>query len=131
MSASLAPSPPHAVAAGWRSALENLSPHASPCRYVLPAKWVAMREAAIDFCDRLGSAAHRLGWTAPELFAVHPDHGTLRIDYCGVLMVTGKRPLAVEATHLVFERGSAYSTKAGQIWGIPIWEFARGAGRAK
>ncbi|MCJ2011810.1 hypothetical protein MKK53_04635, partial [Methylobacterium sp. J-076] len=57
----------------WRGALENLSPHASPCRYLLPAKWAAIREAAMEFCDRLGAEAHRQGWTAPELFAVHPE----------------------------------------------------------
>jgi hypothetical protein len=81
------------------------------------------------FCDRFGAEAHRLGWTAPELFAVHPDHGTLRIDYCGVLMLAGLDPVAVEATRIVTARGSAYRNKPGQVWGVPVWKFARGAAR--
>jgi hypothetical protein len=32
---------------------------------------------------------------------------------------------AVEPTRVVFERGSAYRTKQGQVWGIPVWEFAK------
>lgn len=28
----------------WRSSIEDLSPHASPCRYLAPAWWAAMRE---------------------------------------------------------------------------------------
>ena len=117
-------------AAVWRSAIEDLSPHAPPCRYLTPARWVPMREAAIEFCDRLGAEAHALGWTATELFALHPEHGTLRVDYCGVLMVSDSKAVAVEPTRIVFDRGSGYRNKQGQVWGIPVWEFAkRGAGR--
>jgi hypothetical protein len=118
------------AAAVWRSALEDLSPHASPCRYLVPSRWAPMRKAAIDFCDRQGAGAHGRGWTAAELFALHPEHGTLRVDYCGVLMVSGSKALAVEPDRIVFDRGSGYRTKQEQVWGIPVWEFARkGAGR--
>ena len=118
------------AAAVWRSAIEDLFPHASPCRYLSPSRWVPMREAAIDFCDRLGAEAHSLGWTAAELFALHPEHGTLRVEFCGVLMVSGSKAIAVEPTRIVFDRGSGYRTKQGQVWGIPVWEFARkGAGQ--
>jgi hypothetical protein len=78
-------------AAVWRSAIEDLSPHASPCRYLTPARWVPLREAAIDFCERLGAEAHAFGWTAAELFAVHPEHGTRRVEFCGVLIVSGSK----------------------------------------
>ena len=84
-----------------------------------------MREAAIDFCDRMGGEAHALGWTAAELFALNPEHGTLLIEVCGVMMITGNRAQAVEPTRIVFERGSAYRNKQGQQWGIPVWEFAK------
>jgi hypothetical protein len=111
-------------AAVWRSAIEDLSPHSSPCRYLTPARWVPMRDAAIDVCDRLGPEAHALGWTAAELFALHPEHGTLRVEFCGVLMVSGSKAVAVGPTRIVFDRGSGYRTKPGQVWGIPVWEFA-------
>ena len=118
------------AAAVWRSAIEDLSPHASPCRYLTPARWVPLREAAIDFCDRLGAEAHALGWTAAELFGLHPEHGTLRVEFCGVLIVSGSKALAVEPTRIVFDRGSGYRTRQGRVWGIPVWKFAtNGVGR--
>lgn len=85
MSENVAPSPLHPVIAGWRSALDNLSPHASPCRNLPPGKWAVTRESALAFCDEFGAEAHRLGWTAAELFAVHPDHGTIRLAPAGFL----------------------------------------------
>ncbi|MCJ2090795.1 hypothetical protein MKK88_33150 [Methylobacterium sp. E-005] len=83
-----------------------------------------LRETAIDFCDRLGAEAHALGWTAAELFALHPEHGTLRVDCCGVLRVSSSKALAVKPTRVKFDRGSGYRTKQGQVWGILVWEFA-------
>ncbi|MGH1574953.1 hypothetical protein ACRAWG_35350 [Methylobacterium sp. P31] len=71
----------------WRDQIEGLSPHASPCRYLAPTKWAAIRENAMAFLDQHGAEAHRLGWTAPQLFGVHPVHGTVRVDYCGALMI--------------------------------------------
>ena len=107
----------------WHGAIENLSPHASPCRYLSPTRWVAIRDAALDFCTRLGADAHALGWTEQQLFAVHPEHGTIRLDYCGVLVVSGSRALSVEADRIVFERTAGYRNKQGQVWGVPVWAF--------
>ena len=73
MTAGPIPSPSSDPVAGWRSAIENLSEHASPCRYLAPAKWAAIRDA-LAFCDQYGAEAYRL-WTAPQLFGVHPNHG--------------------------------------------------------
>lgn len=130
MSADAAPAPLPDAVAGWRSALEDLPEHASPCRYLSPARWAALRGNAIGFCSQFGAEAHRLGWTAPELFAVHPEHGTLRVDYCGVLMVVSEPARGVEGQRILFERLTGYRNKQGQQWGIPVWEFAkRGAGR--
>lgn len=131
MSASPAPSPLPDPVARWRDALDNLSPHASPCRYLTPAKWAAIRENAIAFCDRHGAEAHRLGWTAAELFAVHPEHGTARIDYCGVLMIGAEPPRGVEAERIQFERTSGYRNGPGRVWGVPIWQFARSGAQAR
>ena len=112
------------AAAVWRSALEDLPPHVSPCRYLASAKWATIRENAIGFCDRFGVEAHRLGWTAQELFAVHPEHGTIRVDWCGVLMVGVEPARGVEADRVLFERTSGYRNGRGQQWGVPVWEFA-------
>ena len=61
--------------ATWCDLLERSSPHASPCRYLTPAQWATMREAALDFCTRFGAEAHGLGWTAPQLFGAQPEAG--------------------------------------------------------
>ncbi|WP_267427797.1 hypothetical protein [Methylobacterium sp. GC_Met_2] len=124
MSASPAPTLIPNPVAIWHGAIEGLSPDASPCRYLTRARWAPMREAAIDFCDRLGAEAHSHGWTAAELFAVHPEHGTLRVEFCGALMISGSKAVAVEPTRIVFDRGSGYRTKPGEVWSIPVWDFA-------
>ena len=131
MSYSLAPSLLHPVVAGWRSEIENLSPHASPCRNLPPAKWATVRESALAFCDQFGNEAHQFGWTAQELFALHPQHGTIRIDTCGVLMLSGEPARGVEANRVVFERTSGYRDGAGKVWGVPVWEFARDQARKR
>ncbi len=110
--------------ASWRVQIERLSEHASPCRYLLPAKWKAMRENAIAFLDQHGAEAHRLGWTASQLFGVHPEHGFLRVEYAGALMVNDNPAVAVEPDRIVFDRFSGYRTKPGQARGVPVWEFA-------
>ncbi len=130
MPSDAAPSPLHPVVAGWRGELENLPPHASPCRNLPPGKWATIRESALAFCDQFGNEAHRLGWTAPELFAVHPQHETIRLDACGALMIGAEQARGVEANRVVFERTSGYRNGPGKVWGIPVWEYAKDAGRA-
>jgi hypothetical protein len=106
-SAALADLPP--AVASWRDQIERLS---------------EMRANALAFLDQFGAEAHRLGWTAPQLFGVHPEHGFLRVEYAGALMVNGNPVVAVEPDRIVFERFSGYRNKQGQTWGPPVWEFA-------
>ena len=124
MSASIASSRLPPAVASWRDQIERLSELASPCRYLAPAKWKAMRENALAFIDQHGADAHQLGWTAPELFGVHPQNGTLRVDSCGVLMLGSSAVQAVHADRIAFAQTSGYRFLNGQAPGIPIWEFA-------
>ncbi|WP_267428713.1 hypothetical protein [Methylobacterium sp. GC_Met_2] len=78
----------------------------------------------LAFLDQFGAEAHGLGWTAPQLFGVHPQHGFLRVEYAGALMGNGAPAIGVEADRIVFERFSGYRTKPGQVCGPPMWEFA-------
>ncbi|MGH1572697.1 hypothetical protein ACRAWG_21020 [Methylobacterium sp. P31] len=104
---------PPAVAS-WRDQIDRLSPHASPCRYLAPTNWAALRENALALIDRFGIEACRLGWTAPQLFGVHPVHGTVLVDFCGALMIAAAPALGIEATRVLFERTSAYRNLPGQ-----------------
>lgn len=101
-----------------------MSEHASPCRYLAPAKWAAIRANALAFIDQHGAEAHQHGWTAPELFGVHPTSGTLRVDSCGVLMLGSGAVQAVHADRVAFAQTSGYRPLKGQAPGVPIWEFA-------
>ncbi|KQP87987.1 hypothetical protein ASF55_06885 [Methylobacterium sp. Leaf119] len=66
----------------------------------------------------------RLGWTAPPLFGVHPEHGTLRIDRCGVMITGGHKAVGIEPNRILFGNVSGYRHVAGAPTCIPIWEFA-------
>ncbi|MGU3668202.1 hypothetical protein ACLBX9_28790 [Methylobacterium sp. A49B] len=114
---------PPAVAS-WRDQIERLSEHASPCRYLAPAKWAAIRANALAFIDQHGAEAHRLGLTAPELFGVHPMTGTLRVDSCGVLMLGPGAAETISADRIGFGQMAGYRFTKGQTPGIPVWEFA-------
>jgi hypothetical protein len=123
------PDLPLAVAS-WRGQIERLSEHASPCRYLTPTRWVAMRSNALAFLDEHGAEAHRLGWAAEQLFGVHPEHGFLRVEYAGALMVNDSPVVGAEPDRIVFDRCSGYRLKPGQTLGPPVWEFAPcGSGR--
>lgn len=108
----------------WRHALEALPENRSPCPRMTPDRWATTRAACLDFIDRFGAEAHRLGWTAPELFGVHPQHGTLRLEMCGVMMVNGRKADGVGADHIVLGNQTGRRDKPGQVFGPPIWEFA-------
>ncbi|MHC2108999.1 hypothetical protein [Methylobacterium sp. CM6246] len=128
MSASTAPTDLPSAVVNWRDPLERIFERASPCRYLTPTPWATMRESALDFCDRFGADALALSWTAPQLFGVHPQHGTLRVDYYGALMVAGKKVHSIDAKRVVFERTAGYRDTPGKQWGPPIWEFAAKGG---
>lgn len=113
----------------WREAIEALPAGRSPCRHMAPARWAEVRAACLDFLDRFGPEAARLGWTAPELFGVHPEHGTLRLDYCGVLMVNGRKADGLDEHTVQLGNQTARRDKAGATWGPPVWVFAAGRGR--
>lgn len=82
----LAPDPLPPEAAEWRKAFGTLRPTSPPCRYVSANAWANIHEACADFIERFGAEAVRLGWTAPELFGVHPVHGLLRNELAAAVM---------------------------------------------
>lgn len=66
------------------------------------------------FLDEHGAEAHWLGWTAEQLFGVHPERGSLCLEYSGVMMVNASKIIGVEPDRIVFDRFSGYRTKPGQ-----------------
>ena len=126
----LAPDPLPPEAAEWRRALGALRPTTSPCRYLGAAAWANIHEACTDFIERFGAEAVRLRWTTPQLFGVHPEHGTLRVDWCGVMITGGHKAIGIEPNRILFGNVSGYRNVAGAPVGIPVWEFAARAQKA-
>ena len=59
-------------------------------------RWKTMAQDARAFLDRWGRAAHLLGWTALDLFGVHPDAPAARFDVMGLVpMLNGRRVIAI------------------------------------
>jgi hypothetical protein len=110
--------------ASWRDQIERLSEHASPYPYLAPAKWAAIRANALAFLDAHGAEAHRLGWTAPELFGVHPTSGTLRVDACGVPMLGPSPAEKVTTDRIAFGQMAGCRYLKGQTPGVPVWKIA-------
>ncbi|MER2249691.1 hypothetical protein ABS772_07155 [Methylorubrum podarium] len=122
------PLPPQA--AEWRKAFGVLRPITPPCRYLGATAWANIHEACTDFIERYGAEAVRLGWTAPQLFGVHPEHGTLRVDWCGVMMTGGHKAIGIEQNRILFGNVSGYRNVTGAPVGVPIWEFVARAQKA-
>ena len=120
----LASDPLPLEAAEWRKAFGALRPTSPPCRYVNPTAWANIHEACSDFIEQFGADAVRMGWTAIELFGVHPKHGLLRVDWCGAMITGGHKAIGIEPNRILFGNVSGYRNVAGAPSGIPIWEFA-------
>ena len=66
------------AAAEWKRGLLTLPADRSPCPRLGATAWATMLEAALEFVDRFGAEAEAHAWTTPQLFGIHPQHGTLR-----------------------------------------------------
>ena len=121
------PNPPPAVAS-WHDQIERLSEHDSPCRYLLtPAMWAAIRANALAFIDQHGAEAYRLGWTAEQLFGVHPEHGFLRVEYAGALRSTTAGSSASSRTGSCSTASPATGQSRGRPGGRRSGSSRRGA----
>ncbi|WP_336490504.1 hypothetical protein [Methylobacterium nigriterrae] len=100
-----------------------MKPTVPPCPGLTSNVWGKVHEAALDFLDRFGSEAMAHGWTAPELFGVHPKLGTTRGDCCGALVLSGSKATAVAADRIGLGLVTYYRNVPGAGTGIPVWEF--------
>lgn len=107
-----------------RRAFGALQPTSPPCRYLGPTACANIYKACTDFIGRFGAEAVRLGRTTPQIFGVHPEHGTLRVDWCGVMITGGHKAIGIEPNRILFGNVSGYRNTPGVPVGLPIWEFA-------
>lgn len=68
----------------------------------------------------LGEEAQRLGWTAAELFAVHPAHGTFQIEVYGVLIISAGAERGVDANRIVYEWTFGHQYRPGEVCSVSV-----------
>lgn len=81
--------------AEWHATLAELEQRSCP-DWLAPDRWEAVFSDAENFLSRWGAAAHALGWTALDLFGVHPTAPASRFDLMGLfLLVQGGTVIAL------------------------------------
>jgi hypothetical protein len=79
----------------WHAILADLERRSYP-DWLGPDRWEALLSDAENFLSRWGAAAHALGWTALDLFGVHPTVPASRFDLMGLLpLVQGGTVIAL------------------------------------
>jgi hypothetical protein len=72
--------------AEWHAILGDLEQRTCP-DWLSPDRWGAVLSDAENFLSRWGAAAHALGWTALDLFGVHPIAPAARFDLMGLILL--------------------------------------------
>jgi hypothetical protein len=70
----------------WHAILAGLERQKSP-DWMSDKRWQILISDAEIFLSRWGPAAGSLGWTAPDLFGVHPDAPAARFDVMGLIPI--------------------------------------------
>jgi hypothetical protein len=105
----------------WRDRIERMNPSTSPCPGLYGETWQRVHANMLEFLDQFGPEAVDLGWTAPDLFGVHPTAGVIRVDHCGALVLGDRRADWVDATRIRFGNQTYDRDTPGKPVGTPIW----------
>ncbi|OPH84129.1 hypothetical protein [Nitrobacter vulgaris] len=90
----------------WLAILAGLKERASP-DWMMPDRWEVLLHDADRFLGRWSSTAHAMGWTALDLFGVHPTQPARRVDVMGLLLlVQGGEVIALTAEGALIRRAS-------------------------
>jgi hypothetical protein len=72
--------------AEWHAILAPLKECTAP-NWMMPDRWEVVLHDARRFLDQWSSTAHAMGWTALDLFGVHPTRPAVRSDVMGLLLL--------------------------------------------
>jgi hypothetical protein len=88
----------------WHTVLAAMEGRNCP-EWISLDRWQEVISDAETFLSRWGSAAHSLGWTALDLFGVHPSAPAARFDVMGLLLlVQGGAVVALTADAATIRR---------------------------
>ena len=97
---------PPGVPEAWVQGVADLLAMARPVSCP-DAKWQVLREDAYTFLRDWAARAHDLGWTALDLFGVHPEKPWARFDCMGLVpLLNGARVTALSDLEAVIEKPS-------------------------
>jgi hypothetical protein len=74
---------------------------------------------------RFSEEAIALGWTATDLFGVHPTVGVVWVDYCSGLMINARRVEAIGNTWIRYGNQTFRRDRPRRPVGVPVWEAKR------
>lgn len=110
----------------WREGFRSLSPSVSPCPGLTGPNWSAIHAKGADFLERWADQATDLGWTTLQLWGVNPKNGTVRVDYCGALVMGTALVDAVLADRIHAGNTTFYRNTPGKPDGaVPLWLFGK------
>ncbi|TGD93709.1 hypothetical protein [Methylobacterium nonmethylotrophicum] len=110
----------------WSRGLASLSPGVLPCPGLRLDEWAETHWRCGEFVERWGMQAHAAGWDTLRLFGVGPKLGTLRGDFCGILIPLTLDVHEVTAEFIKLGKGTAYRREPVKMPGmVPVWEFKR------
>jgi hypothetical protein len=90
----------------WHAILAELSERNCPDWMTL-SRWAEMLSDVDAFLDRWGNVSRRLGWSALDLFGVHPAAPASRFDAMGLfLLIGGGEVIALTASSATIRRRS-------------------------
>jgi hypothetical protein len=117
--------PPTALT--WSRGLASLSPGVVPCRGLREEEWRETHRRCSEFVERWGIQAHEAGWDTLRLFGVGPVTGTLRGDFCGILIPCSVDVHEVTAEWIRLGRWTAYRREPVKMPGmVAVWEVGKG-----
>jgi hypothetical protein len=94
------------VPSDWYAILAELEQQNCP-DWLAPDRWAVMLSDAESFLGRWGDTAHQLGWTALDLFGVHPIAPAARFDLMGLaLLLHGGAVIALTEDAATIRRSS-------------------------
>ena len=114
---------PNSDLCAWRDGVESLSPANPPCPGLYGEAWQKTHANMLDFLERFGEQAQDHGWTDLDLCGVHPQIGTVRVDYCGALSIAPKPVEAIGDSWLRYGAWTYRRDTPGIPKGVPIWTF--------
>lgn len=109
----------------WAAGLRRLNPD-QPIEGWQHPRWLALVQDAWDILTEWGSEAHRLGWTAADLFGVDPVAPVHRLDRAGLAVVIARGwvdRIEGDAIHIRSRAGAALTFSKPAKGGVPIWEI--------